>query len=82
MLGGLTHLRSAATCDRVIAREDLNRAREVFDELEPHYQQVIVMYQMQGMTHRQIAKSLGRSEGAVRNLLYRGLAAISSAVDG
>jgi len=81
-LASLARQRSAATSERAIAREDLARARAAFDALAPHYQEVIVLYQLQGLTHRQIAERLGRSDGAVRNILYRGLATISAALDG
>ena len=64
-----------------IVREELGAAASAFDGLPDHYQQVIIMSRVQGLTHAQIAKRIGRSEGAVRNLLYRGLAAISDALD-
>lgn len=64
-----------------IVREELGSAAAAFDALPEHYQQVIIMSRVQGLSHAQIAESIGRSEGAVRNLLYRGLAAISDALD-
>ncbi len=63
-------------------REELVRAQAAFEKLPDHYQQVIVLSRLQGFSHAQIAEHLGRTEGAVRNLLYRGLAAISDALDG
>jgi RNA polymerase sigma factor (sigma-70 family) len=64
-----------------MVREELHAATSAFDALPEHYRQVIILSRMQGMTHAHIAERIGRSEGAVRNLLYRGLAAISDALD-
>ena len=65
-----------------IVREELAAAQAAFETLPTHYQQVIVLSRVQGLSHADIAQRLGKSEGAVRNLLYRGLAAISDALDG
>ncbi len=60
-----------------IAREELAAAELAFSRLPNHYREVILLSRVHGLSHAQIAARLGRSEGAVRNLLYRGLAAIS-----
>jgi RNA polymerase sigma-70 factor (ECF subfamily) len=66
---------------QAMAREELARAQAAFERLPEDYQTVIVLFRVQGLSHGEIARRLGRSEGAVRNLLYRGLAAISDALD-
>jgi RNA polymerase sigma-70 factor, ECF subfamily len=63
-----------------IAREDLAAAEAAFARLPDATQQVIMLSRVQGLSHAEIARRLQRSEGAVRNLLYRGLAAISDAL--
>ncbi len=62
-------------------REELGRAEAAFARLPGHYQQVILLARVRGYTYSEIANHVGRTEGAVRNLLYRGLAAISDALD-
>jgi DNA-directed RNA polymerase specialized sigma24 family protein len=39
---------------------------------------VILLHNVVGLTHDEIATELQRSVGAVRNLLYRGLARLST----
>ncbi len=63
-----------------IAREDLATAEAAFAGLPDATQQVIMLSRVQGLSHAEIAQRLQRSEGAVRNLLYRGLAVISDAL--
>jgi RNA polymerase sigma-70 factor (ECF subfamily) len=63
------------------AREQVRRFEEAFAELPEDYREVIVLARMVGLRHAEIAERLGRSEGAVRNLLYRGLARLSWLVD-
>lgn len=60
-----------------IAREDLARVERAFDELPAEYREVILNHRLLSMSHAEIARSLGRSEGAVRNILYRGLARLT-----
>jgi RNA polymerase sigma-70 factor, ECF subfamily len=60
-----------------IAREELLRTSRAFEGLPPVYREVILLSRVHGMPHAEIAKRLGKSEGAVRNLLYRGLGALT-----
>ncbi|HTE05059.1 MAG TPA: sigma-70 family RNA polymerase sigma factor [Planctomycetota bacterium] len=63
-----------------IGREDLAAAEAAFARLSGPAQEVIMLSRVQGLSHAEIAQRMQRSEGAVRNLLYRGLAAISDAL--
>jgi RNA polymerase sigma-70 factor, ECF subfamily len=63
-----------------IGREDLAAAEAAFARLPAPSQEVIMLSRVQGLSHAEIAQRMQRSEGAVRNLLYRGLAAISDAL--
>ena len=67
----------ASPSEEAIAREELVRTSRAFDELPAHYREVIVLSRLSGLPHAEIAQRLGKSEGAVRNLLYRGLAALT-----
>lgn len=65
-----------------MAREELTRAQAAFDTLPERHQRAIVLNKIEGLSHAEIAAAMGTSEGAARNLVYRGLAAISRALDG
>ena len=60
-----------------IAREELLRTSRAFEGLPPVYREVILLSRVHGVPHAEIAKRLGKTEGAVRNLLYRGLGALT-----
>ncbi len=64
-----------------IAREELLHIERAFAELPAHYREVIVLARMERCSHAEIAARLHKSEGAVRNLLYRGLVALSAHLD-
>lgn len=61
----------------VIAKEDLQRIESAFDRLPEDYRDVITLSRIVGLSHKQIAEEMDRSEGAVRMLLYRALAELS-----
>lgn len=46
---------------------------EALEKLKPEYREVIVLRNLLGLTHSQVAERLGRSEGAVRMLWTRAL---------
>jgi len=64
-----------------IGRERLEHVEAALAALPEDWRRVIVMARMEELDHREIARRLGRSEGAVRNLLWRGLAALAEKLD-
>lgn len=60
-----------------IAREELLRTSRAFEGLPAVYREVILLSRVHGVPHAEIARRLGKTEGAVRNLLYRGLGALT-----
>lgn len=50
--------------------------RRAIVQLTPLQQQVVVLRFLEGLSHRAVAQIVGRSEGAVRVLQYRALAAL------
>ncbi|MFG0315962.1 MAG: RNA polymerase sigma factor [Planctomycetota bacterium JB042] len=60
-----------------IVREEVERIEEAFDRLPDHYREVITLARLVGLPHKEIAEEMGRSEGAVRILLFRALAELS-----
>lgn len=58
-------------------REAIARIERSFDALPDDYKEAITLHRMVGLSHAEIAAQMGRSEGAVRNLVYRGLAQLA-----
>ncbi|MBK8980159.1 MAG: sigma-70 family RNA polymerase sigma factor [Planctomycetes bacterium] len=69
---------TVCTPSRVAAgREQVEQFERAFDALPEDYREAIALHKVLGLSHREIAERLGRSEGAVRNLVYRGLAKLA-----
>ncbi len=67
-----------------VVREELHSVEEAFDKLPDHYREVILQARVMGFSRAEIAAQSGRSEGAVRTLLFRAqaqFAAILAEVD-
>lgn len=71
----------ANPCRSAIAREEMMRFEAAFDRLDQDQQDVIVWSRLVGLPHREIAERLGRSEQAVRSLLSRALARLSTELE-
>ncbi len=67
------------TPSRVAAgREQLEAFERAFDQLPEDYREAITLQRIVGLDYSEIATAMERSEGAVRNLVYRGLARLSA----
>ncbi|MFO0981706.1 MAG: sigma-70 family RNA polymerase sigma factor [Planctomycetota bacterium] len=62
-------------------REEVERLERVFDSLAPDHREVLTLSRLVGLSHREIAEIMGRSETATRSLLVRALAALSKALE-
>jgi len=63
------------------AREELGRIEAAFTELPDEQQQVILYAKMMGLPRAEIAREMGKTEGAVRTLLCRALAHLAEKLD-
>ncbi|MCA8973948.1 MAG: sigma-70 family RNA polymerase sigma factor [Planctomycetes bacterium] len=61
-------------------REELQAIEAAFDTLSEEQREVISMAKLLGMSHREIADRLGKTEIAVRKVLSRGLARLATAL--
>lgn len=61
-----------------MGREELERVEAAFAKLAPEKQEVILMARLMGLSHKQIAAEVGKSEVAVRSMLSRALAELSA----
>jgi RNA polymerase sigma-70 factor (ECF subfamily) len=64
-----------------IAKEEAARIERALTEMPDDYREVVVLSRYVGMTHREIAAEMGRSELAVRTLLSRALARLAELLD-
>jgi RNA polymerase sigma-70 factor (ECF subfamily) len=60
----------------VAAKETLGRVEAALKEMPEELREIILMSRLMGFSHAEIAARLGRTEGAVRTALCRGLAKI------
>ena len=65
----------------VMGGEAAQRLEAAMDQLPDDYREAITLHRMVGMSQAEIAASMGRTEGAVRNLIYRGLARLTVLMD-
>lgn len=78
----LPSYQTLVTPSRVLAaRESVARIEAAFDALPDDYREAITLHRICGLSHAQIAERMGRTEGAVRNLVYRGLSRMALRVD-
>ncbi|MCB9898617.1 MAG: sigma-70 family RNA polymerase sigma factor [Planctomycetes bacterium] len=60
-----------------MGREALERIERGFERLPDDYREVIVLARLAGMSRKEIAEQMGRTEAAIRNLLPRALAQLA-----
>ena len=63
------------------AREELERFEAAVQQLPDNQRDAVTMSRLMGLSYDQVADQLGVSESAVRGLVARGLAALSSELD-
>ncbi len=63
-------------------REAMRRVEAAFDQLPDDYREAITLHKLCGLSHAEIAERMGKTEGAVRNLVYRGISRLALLVDG
>lgn len=62
-------------------KEQLLRVERAFDALSPEYRQVVTLARIVGLSHKEIAAQLGKTEVATRHLLARAMARLSTILD-
>ena len=58
------------------------RLHRAFEQLSEDYRAVVTMAKLLGMTHKEIAVEMGRSEGAVTVLLHRAVSRLGILLSG
>ena len=59
-------------------REDLDELAKAMDKLKPQYKEVIVLTKIEGLSYKEISDKLGKSDEAVRKLVSRAMAVLTS----
>ena len=59
-------------------KEELDELAKAMDELKPEYKEVIVLTKIEGLSYKEIAGKLGKSDEAVRKLVSRAMAVLTS----
>jgi RNA polymerase sigma-70 factor (ECF subfamily) len=78
----LESFRQLATPSRELAiAESIAAIERAFDALPAEWQEAIALHRLGGLSHAQVAAQMGKSEGAVRNLVYRGLSRLGIELD-
>jgi len=63
------------------SREELARVEAAFATLPEAWRQVVVLVRLQGLSHAEAARRLGRTESATRTLLSRALARLATQLE-
>lgn len=67
---------------QAMVREEVERVEQAFEGLPDEYREVITLAHVVGLSRAEIAEQMGKSEGAVRVLLHRALARVSTLLTG
>ena len=76
----VSHVPIETTTPSVIMsrKEELEKLEEAIDKLRPEYKEVIVLTKIEGLSYKEIADRLGKSSEAVRKLVSRSMATLTS----
>jgi RNA polymerase sigma-70 factor (ECF subfamily) len=72
----------ASPSQEMAGAELLERLEAALDELEPDERDVVLLSRVAGLSRAEVAETMGRSEGSVRNLLHRTLVKLSGSITG
>jgi len=81
-LAGLVADSGPSPSAMAMAREAEIHLADVLDSLPPDYKEVILLRNIEGLSHDEVAKRMGRAPGAVRMLWIRALAKLKQGWDG
>ena len=75
----MQHYRTFSTPSRVVSdKEEVARVEAAFEVLSDEQREVLTLAHLVGLPRSEIAQQLGKTEGAVRVILHRALAKLSS----
>lgn len=80
-LAGIVPAGVESPSGRLCAEEQQLRLADVLDRLPDDYRQVILLRNLQELSHEEVARRMGRTEGAVRMLWVRALTKLREEMD-
>jgi RNA polymerase sigma-70 factor (ECF subfamily) len=66
---------------QLMRNEQIERLEAAFERLPEHYREVITLSRVVGLSHKEVAASMGRTEGATRVLLHRALGELADVLE-
>jgi len=63
-------------------QERFGRLKKSVDSLSPDYRKVVILSRIEGLTIKEIAVRMNKSEGSVRNLLFRAMKELKKSLSG
>jgi RNA polymerase sigma-70 factor (ECF subfamily) len=76
------HYRTLSTpSQHAMKQEEIERVERAFDELGEEQREVVTLAHLVGLSRAEIARQLGKSEGAVRTMLSRALAQLAEILE-
>ena len=79
-LRGMLAASDTSPSERAVQKEEELRLAEVLAQLSPEHQHVILLRNIEGLSHEEVAVRMGRTVGAVRMLWVRALAQLRAAM--
>lgn len=71
--------KSVSSPSRALAREEeIRRVEAAFDQLAPEHREVVALAHFVGLSRKEIGEQMGKTEEAVRALLFRAMARLST----
>jgi RNA polymerase sigma-70 factor (subfamily 1) len=67
--------------ENAIAREEAERIERAMDKLSEDHREVLLLARIVGMSHKEVAERIGRSESAVRTLVSRASVLLLAALE-
>ena len=59
-------------------KEDISKLEDAIDQLKPEYRDAIILAKLDGLSYKEMAERLGKSNEAARKLVSRAMAALTS----
>lgn len=81
-LGDMLADSGSSPSQKAIASEQQVLLADVLEKLPADYREVIILRNLEGLAHEEVARRMGRGVGAVRMLWVRALAQLRSALSG
>lgn len=78
----LTYIASSIQCSKPMRMVDRILLSEVFAKLPEGYRQAIILHDIEGLGHREIAERRGRSVGTSKSQLHKGRAMLRELISG